>query len=118
MSKNCCSTATRTHVREFRVRRVIIEQRRAAYCFPLVCAVFMSTLAHAIALSLHYLYCTIRCILVIKPKLKTTQSFAPEVLVNKNCASPSLVAQLLNALVPLPWIYEYLRSAGLLSLLI
>ena len=27
---------TRTHVREFRVRRVIIEQRRAAYWFPFV----------------------------------------------------------------------------------
>ena len=37
MSKSCCSPADSNPCkREFRVRRVIIEQRRAAYWFPLV----------------------------------------------------------------------------------
>ena len=37
MSKNCCSPADSNPCkREFRVRRVIIEQRRGVYWFPLV----------------------------------------------------------------------------------
>ena len=43
------------HVREFRVRCVIIELRRAAYWFQSSCRIYVVLVADSIALLLHYL---------------------------------------------------------------
>ena len=53
--KNCCSQWLELVPIKLRVRRVIIEQRRAAYWFLLLRRIYVAFVAHWIALSLHKL---------------------------------------------------------------